>query len=90
MIGYNYFNHNGFYWRKHQGAIIPLSIPHINPKLTKSEAEKLLKTHKSYLIRWDTNFDSKNSEEWWHIIKSEKEFVREKLANKFVDFLENV
>lgn len=73
MIGYNYFNEDGFYWRKHQNTIIPLSMPHIEPNLSKEKAKKLLKTHKCYLIRWDNNFDSINSKEWWHIIKSEKE-----------------
>jgi hypothetical protein len=73
MIGYTFFENNGFFWRKHQGAIIPLSMPHIDPKMSKSDAKQLLKKYKGLFVRWETNFDDSTEQEWWNIIKTEKE-----------------
>jgi len=70
MIGYQFFERNSFFWRKHLGSIIPLSFPHIRPELSSSEALKMLRNYHSALIRWETDFDMNEPTAWWHIIKS--------------------
>lgn len=75
MIGYNYFKHKGYFWRKHQGAIIPLTMPHVEIKLSEKEAREMIKEHKAFFVRWDTDFDLKKEGEWWHIIKDGEEDI---------------
>ncbi|WP_104201902.1 hypothetical protein [Billgrantia saliphila] len=81
MIGYHYFRNNGFLWRKHLGALMPLSMPHRNPGLRQSQAMALLAKHFAYLIRWESDFDSDTRTEWWHVIKSEPEELQHLSAN---------
>lgn len=75
MIGYEHFVAEGIHWRKHQGAVIPLSMPHIEPDLTDRQAAAILAACKGYLIRWETDFDARDSGSWWHVIKSEPEYL---------------
>lgn len=81
MIGYRYFRHNGFLWRKQLGALLPLSMPHRNPELRQPQATALLAKHFAFLIRWETDFDSETPTEWWHIIKSDPEELQDLSAN---------
>lgn len=81
MIGYRFFRSNGFLWRKHLGALLPLSMPHRSPRLHKPQAVALLLKHFAYLIRWETDFDRTVPSEWWHVIKSEPEALERLSAN---------
>lgn len=73
MIGYEYFSAEGIDWRKHQGAVIPLSMPHVEPTLSEEKAVAVLAGRKGYFIRWETEFDALERGSWWHVIKSERE-----------------
>ena len=75
MIGYHFFDINGFYWRHLERALVPLSMPHIDPEVTERDVKKILKQQGAYLIRWDTGFDRYETSEWWHIIKDEPEDI---------------
>ncbi|MGQ4880211.1 hypothetical protein ACOJCM_16725 [Billgrantia sp. LNSP4103-1] len=81
MIGYHYFRSDGFLWRKHLGALLPLSMPHRSPGLRQSQAIALLAKHFAYLVRWESDFDSATPGEWWHVIKSEPEELGNLSAN---------
>lgn len=73
MIGYQFFQKNNFYWRRHHGALIPLSMPHIPTSISTLTALKLLVSKRAFFIRWDENFDQVKSSEWWHVIKDSSE-----------------
>lgn len=75
MIGYSFFEKNNILWRHHQGVIIPLSMPHCLNSITAEQAKTILKENKSFFIRWESNFDRKNSSSWWHIIKDSPENI---------------
>ncbi|SEK48569.1 GNAT family N-acetyltransferase [Halomonas daqiaonensis] len=75
MIGYEYFHDEGFLWRKHQGTLIPLSMPHRDARLEAPDARALLKAHGALLVRWESNFDCASTTDWWHVIKSEEEHL---------------
>lgn len=81
MIGYNYFSAFGCIWRRHQGTLIPLSMPHELPELTTQQALSLLRKHSSVLIRWEENFDQVLECEWWHIIKDTPESLETLSSN---------
>lgn len=75
MIGYEYFYEEGFYFRKHMGAIIPLSMPHKEMVFSGERIRNLLKEEKTFFLRWDTQFDALIDGGWWHVIKDEKEDI---------------
>lgn len=75
MIGYSFFEEKSIFWRKHQGAIIPLSMPHSLNVVTKKDAKEVLKKNRGQLIRWESNFNKSTSSEWWHIIKDTPETI---------------
>lgn len=81
MIGYRYFRDNDFLWRKHMGALLPLSMPHRHPGLGQPQALALLTRHLAYLVRWESDFDCGTPSEWWHVIKSEPEALEHLSAN---------
>jgi hypothetical protein len=81
MIGYQYFSNKGFLWRKHLGALLPLSMPHRNPQLSQPQALALLFRRLAYLIRWESDFDIDTPTEWWHVIKSEPEELQRHSAS---------
>lgn len=75
MIGYEHFDVGALSFRKHMGAIIPLSFPHVENDLPRAEIKKLLKFHGAYFMRWDTKFDNEKEGCWWHIIKDIEEDI---------------
>ena len=77
MIGCEFFNINNFSWRSLHHGIIPLTLPHISPKITKKQAYRILKDKGAYFLRWDRNFDKSDCRDWWHIIKD----IPEELAS---------
>jgi hypothetical protein len=81
MIGYQRICQSGFMWRKHQSALIPLSMPHREAGLTVFRALALLALHRASLVRWESDFDCGTPTEWWHIIKSEEESLESLSSN---------
>ena len=73
MIGYDFFAFSGFLWRRHQGALIPLTMPHALPKRKFDQARRLLMSHRAPFVRWEEDFDQLDSSDWWHVIKDEVE-----------------
>ena len=57
-------------WKKYNGAIIPDSPPHINADT--NDLEIKIKENKVYFARWTTDFDSRNKENFWHVICDNK------------------
>ena len=57
-------------WRKYNGALIPLTPPHIEIDIT--ELEKKVKDQKVFFARWTSDFDQKGESEFWHVICDNK------------------
>ena len=53
-------------WRKYNGALIPLTPPHIEVDV--SGLEKEIINQNVYFARWTTNFDCNEKTEFWHVI----------------------
>jgi hypothetical protein len=81
MIGYEWFVSKGLVWRKHHGAIIPLSMPHRLSDISSKDARSVLAAHGGYFIRWESAFDQRKDGTWWHIIKSETEDLQSLSGN---------
>ena len=58
------------YWRKYNGAIIPLTPPHIDAKTDGIEEE--IKSNNVFFARWTSDFDNKEESEFWYVICDEK------------------
>lgn len=77
MIGYDFINDNGFFWRNNQGGLLPLSSPRKIRSIDPCIAKELLRSSGAHFIRWESNFDEIESGDWWHIIKSGSECIEE-------------
>ncbi len=55
-------------WINKQGALIPRNVPHKILSLTKEEEKELLKISGAYFLRWNSTFDTSESD-FWYIIK---------------------
>jgi hypothetical protein len=77
MIGYQYFRRRDMVWRRHHGALIPLTMPHAIPPVPAREGLSLTVRHHAPFVRWEEGFDQLESGEWWHVIKD----VSEELAS---------
>ena len=73
MIGYKWFDTKGFFWRHHFKSLLPLSMPHIDPRLSRNKAQQLVRDHGVWFLRWDTEFDLNRPSDWWHVIKDNQE-----------------
>lgn len=73
MIGYQFFEIGGFAWRKHHGALVPMSMPHVSISNRGKGIRWLLVQHRAFLARWEEDFDQAGSGDWWHVIKSDQE-----------------
>jgi hypothetical protein len=81
MIGYNYFERNGTYWRVLHHALIPLSMPHAVKPPTYFGALRMLIQYRAPLIRWEYDFDRPVHSDWWHIIKDIPECMESLSSN---------
>jgi len=57
-------------WRKYNGALIPLTPPHIEVDV--SGLEKEIINQNVYFARWTTNFDCNEKTEFWYVICDRK------------------
>ncbi|MBE50186.1 MAG: hypothetical protein CMP51_00575 [Flavobacteriales bacterium] len=57
-------------WRKYNGALIPLTPPHIDVD-TDGIAEEISKEN-AYFARWTSDFDSEKEGEFWYVICDEE------------------
>ena len=73
MIGYEHFEHQGFAWRRHHAAVVPLAMPHLSPSDWNRSLGKLLIKRGALFARWEESFDQENPTEWWHVIKGTEE-----------------
>ena len=73
MIGYEHFEHQGFSWRRHHGALVPRCMPHVPPPDGGEGIRRLLIQRRAFFARWEEGFDLTESGEWWHVIKSGEE-----------------
>jgi hypothetical protein len=53
-------------WRKYNGALIPLTPPHI--EVNTDGIEEKIKRNNAFFARWTSNFDQKDMSEFWHVI----------------------
>jgi hypothetical protein len=72
VIGYNYLKENNTYWRTNQKVLMPLSSLK-NLSVTSSDVGLILTKSKCLLARWESDFDSPISTDWWHVIKDTPE-----------------
>lgn len=72
MIGYEFFKYKNLVFRKHMGAIIPISLPHEILDISYKDAYTILKKHSGFFIRWEDNFNAAHENNWWHIIKDDQ------------------
>ena len=56
-------------WRKYNGALIPISPPHMEVDI--SNIKFKVKETNSYFARWTSNFDCDKETEFWHVICDE-------------------
>ena len=57
-------------WRKYNGAIIPLTPPHI--EVNTDGIEEKIKSNNAFFARWTSDFDTKEESEFWYVICDEK------------------
>ena len=57
-------------WRKYNGALIPLTPPHIEVDI--ADIKKKIEEEGTYFARWTSNFDCKQETEFWYVICDEK------------------
>ena len=57
-------------WRKYNGALIPLTPPHIEVDI--ADIKKRIEEEGTYFARWTSNFDCKQETEFWYVICDEK------------------
>lgn len=69
MIGYETFEAYGVPWRRIHQAVIPLSMPHVAPALTRWQMFNVLLRGRALVLRWEEEFDRPEEGEWWHVIK---------------------
>ncbi|CAH6793868.1 conserved hypothetical protein [Vibrio chagasii] len=72
MIGYEYFSDQNVIWRNNQNTIMPIGSL-LNFPVDEKTCHRMLLEKKSYLIRWESEFDTFNEGSWWHVIKSDVE-----------------
>tara|TARA_B100000795_G_scaffold129410_1_gene96432 strand:- start:837 stop:2540 length:1704 start_codon:yes stop_codon:yes gene_type:complete len=53
-------------WRKYNGALVPLSPPHIDVDVI--DIDKKINDTNSYFARWTSDFDSKLENSFWYVI----------------------
>ena len=75
MIGYKVFSHKNLCWRYVHGALVPLSLPHVEKRIDVKEAKQILKKSKSLFVRWEPDFDIIEETDWWHVIKDNPEVL---------------
>lgn len=68
-------------WRRHHGALIPLTMPHAIPSVSVWEGVRLTIRHRAPFVRWEEDFDHLESGEWWHVIKDCDEDLSELSSN---------
>lgn len=73
MIGFRFFEVDNFFWRRHRGALLPLSMPHISCPKGLWPIVLLFIKHPALFVRWEESFDDLELSEWWHMIKTEPE-----------------
>ena len=56
-------------WRIYNGAVIPLTPPHIRVKESIKEIKLMIKKSRVYFARWTSDFDCKYKTEFWYLIK---------------------
>ena len=71
MIGLKIIVKNNVIWRDNQGVLMPLSPPSELSNLNFQDASEILENSSSFLLRWESNFDSQHPTHWWHVIKSD-------------------
>src|SRR5690554_3779610 len=69
MIGYRFFLSSAIFWRDNQGGILPLSPSFKLAGIDEASARRVLSESGSLFLRWESDFDGKESGVWWHIIK---------------------
>lgn len=57
-------------WRKYNGALIPLTPPHI--EVDSSDITEKLVDKKAFFARWTSDFDSNQHSEFWYVICDKK------------------
>ncbi len=68
-------------WRKYNGAIIPISAPHLSVEINKKTIKKILAENKAYFARWTSDFDYAKKTDFWFIIKDRFEGLEELSSN---------
>ena len=53
-------------WRKYNGAIIPITPPHI--EVNTGGIEEKIKSNNAFFARWTSDFDNKEKSEFWYVI----------------------
>jgi hypothetical protein len=69
----NIVTYKGYRFIIYFNTLIPYESPSKEIKITKAEAKKLLKKTGTYLIRWYSDWDSKQETNFWFIIKDIEE-----------------
>lgn len=77
MIGYEYFEVDGFPWRRIHQAVIPLAMPHVDPKMGWWRALRIMLKGRALMVRWEYDFDQAEEWEWWHVVKDGHEELAE-------------
>ncbi len=66
-------------WRKYNGAIIPLTPPHI--KVDTNGVEDKIKNENVFFARWTTDFDQQEKSKFWYVICDEKATIEDYSRN---------
>ena len=68
-------------WKEYHGALLPQTAPHVKIELTKEEEQELLQLSKAYFLRYVSNWDQKDTSQFWYVIKSEFSGMEELSSN---------
>lgn len=71
LIGYKFFYKNNVTWRDNQGGVFLLSSPLLLTAFSARDAVEILNEFSGFFLRWESEFDSTQKSEWWHVIKDD-------------------
>jgi hypothetical protein len=60
---------DGIYWFEYQSFMMPAYLLHCLPEISRENAKKALAASRRPFVRWDVHWGTKQTTEWWYILK---------------------
>lgn len=67
--GFNVLAVDGVEWFRYNGFLRPAYLPHCTPAIAPTSARRALKQSGCLFARWDSDFGTADSGNWWYVIR---------------------